>query len=100
MILGILGSYRKGGTIDQAVSLVLAAARANGAETKKIYLKDLNIGFCNNCRHCTQKPGEVPGQCPLEDDRLGLSKRSKVQMRMLLGRLSMLGTQMPSRNDF
>ena len=53
MILGIVGSYRKGGTIDQAVSSVLAAARTNGAETKKIYLKDLNIRFCNNCRRCT-----------------------------------------------
>ena len=59
MILGIVGSYRKRGTIDQAVSSVLAAARTNGAETKKIYLKDLNIGFCNNCRRCTQEPGEV-----------------------------------------
>ena len=38
MILGIVGSYRKGRTIDQAVSWVLAAARTNGAETKKIYL--------------------------------------------------------------
>jgi len=74
MILGIVGSYRKGGTIDQAVSSILAAARTNGAETKKIYLKDLNIGFCDNCRRCTQEPFEVPGQCHLEDDMQELFK--------------------------
>lgn len=74
MILGIVGSYRKGGTIDQAVSSVLAAAQTNGSETKKIYLKDLNIGFCNNCRRCTQEPGEAPGLCPLEDDMPELIK--------------------------
>jgi multimeric flavodoxin WrbA len=68
MILGIVGSYRKGGTIDQAVSSVLDAAQLNGAETKKIYLKNLNIGFCNNCRRCTQEPGLAPGHCHLEDD--------------------------------
>ena len=74
MILGIVGSYRKGGTIDQAVSSVLVAAQTNGAETKKIYLNDLNIGFCNNCRRCTQEPGEVPGLCTLEDDMPELIK--------------------------
>lgn len=68
MILGIVGSYRKEGTIDQAVSSVLAAARENGAESKKIYLNDLQIGFCSNCRRCTQEPGGVPGGCHLEDD--------------------------------
>lgn len=74
MILGIVGSYRKGGTIDQAVSSVLSAAQSCGAETKTIYLKDLNIGFCNNCRRCTQEPGGGPGQCPLEDDMSELIK--------------------------
>lgn len=74
MILGIVGSYRQGGTIDQAVSSVLDTAQRNGAETKKIYLKDLNIEFCKNCRTCTQEPGEVPGPCQLEDDMQGLIK--------------------------
>ena len=74
MILGIVGSYRKGGTIDQAVSSVLAAVQSNGVETKKIYLKDLNIGFCDNCRRCTQETGGAPGQCYLEDDMPELIK--------------------------
>ena len=68
MILGIVGSYRRQGTIDQAVSSVLAAARLNGAETKKIYLRDFHIELCTNCRLCTQAIGNDPGKCPLKDD--------------------------------
>ena len=68
MILGIVGSYRRDGTIDQAVSSVLAAAQSRGAETKKIYLLDFHLELCRNCRLCTQEPGTTPGQCPLEDD--------------------------------
>jgi multimeric flavodoxin WrbA len=68
MILGIVGSYRRGRTIDLAVSAVLAAARDKGAETKMIYLHDVHIEFCTNCRGCTQEPGSFPGTCPLADD--------------------------------
>lgn len=85
MILGIVGSYRKGGTIDQAVSSALAVAQTNGAETKKIYLKDLNIGFCNNCRHCTQEPGEMPGTCHLEDDMPELIKEIESANAYVIG---------------
>ncbi len=85
MILGIVGSYRKGGTIDQAVSSALATAQSNGADTKKIYLKDLNIEFCNNCRTCTQKTGEVPGQCHLEDDMPELIKEIESAEAYVIG---------------
>ena len=74
MILGIVGSYRREGTIDQAVSSVLAAARIHGAETRKIYLRDFHIEFCTNCRLCTQAPGSAPGTCPLQDDMPELIK--------------------------
>jgi len=74
MILGIVGSYRREGTIDLAVSSVLSNARKKGALTKKIYLNDFNIEFCRNCRHCTQEPGPVPGKCPLADDMPTLIK--------------------------
>lgn len=68
MILGIVGSYRKDRTIDLAVSEVLSAARKQGVETKKIYLNDVHIEFCTNCRHCTQDPGSAPGKCHLVDE--------------------------------
>lgn len=67
-ILGIVGSYRKGGVIDTLVSEVLAGAREEGATTVKIYLAEKQIEFCTNCRHCTQQPGPEPGICIHRDD--------------------------------
>ncbi len=67
-IVGIVGSYRKGGVIDQVVSLVLSSAEEHGAEVDKIYLLDTNIEFCTNCRTCTQEKGIEPGHCVLTDD--------------------------------
>jgi multimeric flavodoxin WrbA len=67
-IVAILGSYRKGGIIDQAVTEILHSAEAGGAQTTKIYLLDKRIGFCTNCRSCTQAPGAPRGKCVQQDD--------------------------------
>lgn len=67
-IIGIVGSYRRQHIIDTAVSQVLKAAQANGAEIRKIYLLDKNIEFCTNCRKCTQKEGDIIGKCVHNDD--------------------------------
>lgn len=67
-ITAIIGTYRKGGVTDSAVEEILAAARAAGAETTKIYLIDRHIEFCNNCRVCTQVEGQRRGACPLDDE--------------------------------
>ena len=66
-ITAIVGSYRKEGVIDQAVDEMLAAARAAGAETTKIYLADTRIEFCTNCRLCAQQDGAARGFCPIAD---------------------------------
>ena len=66
-ITAIIGSYRKGGVIDQAVDEMLAAAREEGAETTKIYLVDTRIEFCTNCRLCAQQDGAARGVCPIAD---------------------------------
>jgi len=66
--MAIVGSYRKGGTVDTVIDAILSAAREAGAETSKIYLIDKHIEFCTNCRQCTQAPGAIRGACPLEDD--------------------------------
>jgi len=71
-VIGIVGSYRKQGIVDSAVSEVLRAAEQQGVETKKIYLLDQHIEFCTNCRTCMQEPGEARGKCILEDDLDGL----------------------------
>ncbi|MBU1138909.1 MAG: flavodoxin family protein [Proteobacteria bacterium] len=66
--IGIVGSYRKQGVIDTAVSEVLSALQNLGVEIKKIYLLDYNIEFCTNCRTCLQPPGVTRGKCILKDD--------------------------------
>ncbi|HIP52649.1 MAG TPA: flavodoxin family protein, partial [Chromatiales bacterium] len=57
-VMGIVGSYRKGGMIDTAVSEILRAAERDGALVSKVYLLDAHIEYCKNCRKCMQSPGE------------------------------------------
>lgn len=71
-ILAINGSYRRGGMIDQAVEAACAAAREAGAETEIVRLSERNIKFCDNCRACTQRPGEKRGGCHKADDMAAL----------------------------
>jgi len=68
LVVAIVGSYRKGGTVDTAVDAVLAGAREHGAETNKIYLIDQHIEYCRNCRSCTQTDSPVRGACAIHDD--------------------------------
>ncbi|MEW5736684.1 MAG: flavodoxin family protein [Thermodesulfobacteriota bacterium] len=74
-ITAVVGTYREGGTIDQAVDLVLRAAEQAGAHVAKINLKDLDLRFCTNCRVCTQAPGNERGACVLPDDMGGILDR-------------------------
>jgi multimeric flavodoxin WrbA len=67
-IVGLVGSYRRGGAVDTLVGEVLEGARELGAETTKVYLLDKHIEFCTNCRACTQEPGSEPGKCIHDDD--------------------------------
>lgn len=66
-IVAIVGSYRKGGTVDSAVETVLESARAMGAQTQTFYLRDEHIEFCTNCRKCMQDSGEERGKCVQQD---------------------------------
>jgi multimeric flavodoxin WrbA len=66
-IVAIVGSYRKTGMVHAAVDEILAGAKDAGAETVKIDLLDQPIGFCKNCRSCTQQPGEKRGACVQHD---------------------------------
>lgn len=67
-IVGIVGSYRKHGAVDSAVSEILAEAEHHGAQTTTIYLQDRHIEFCTNCRVCLQQPGSDRGECVIKDD--------------------------------
>ncbi|HXY54666.1 MAG TPA: flavodoxin family protein [Nitrospirota bacterium] len=84
-ILGIVGSYRKNGTIDSLVTEVLTSAEEQGALTEKIYLLDKNIAFCTNCRTCTQKPGTERGLCVHRDDMADILDRYKFSDGIVLG---------------
>jgi NAD(P)H-dependent FMN reductase len=74
-VLAIAGSYRNGGVIDQAVDVAVRAATKAGAEVDVVHLRDYPIGFCRNCRECTQAPGEAPGECVQDDAMRGLVQR-------------------------
>lgn len=67
-IIAIVGSYRKGRTIDSAVDELLNSAKAAGATTEKINLLDKHIEFCTNCRNCVQQIGAQRGECTINDD--------------------------------
>lgn len=66
-LLAVNGSYREDGAIDQAVEVAVQTALAAGSNIEVIYLRDFPIEFCRNCRHCTQIPGEAPGECVHQD---------------------------------
>jgi multimeric flavodoxin WrbA len=84
-ILGIVGSYRRNGTIDSLVQAVLFAAEEQGAETDKIYLIDKHVEFCTNCRTCTQKPGAERGECVHRDDMAGILDRYDASDGIVIG---------------
>ncbi len=68
-ILAVNGSYRQGGIVDQAVEEAAKAAREAGASVEIILLREVPIEFCANCRHCTQRSGDTPGEC-VHNDRM------------------------------
>jgi multimeric flavodoxin WrbA len=67
-VVALMGTYRKGGTLDMAVEAILKGARKRHASTRTIYLTDRHIEFCTNCRHCTQEPGPERGKCIQKDE--------------------------------
>ena len=66
-ILAVNGSYRDDGITDQAVKAAVQAVQALGAEVDVILLREHPIEFCLNCRECTQRPGNSPGECVHHD---------------------------------
>jgi NAD(P)H-dependent FMN reductase len=67
-ITAIVGSYRRGGIVESAVDILLAAAGDHGADVEKVHLLDRHVEFCTNCRTCTTQPGPDRGRCTIADD--------------------------------
>jgi len=84
-VIAIVGSYRKGGTIDMAVQAILEGAREKGAETRTIYLTEKHVEFCTNCRRCTQAPGLQRGQCVQQDDLQAILDEVEAADAVVLG---------------
>ena len=51
-VLGLVGSPRKGGNTDTLVSAILYGAGASNHEVEKIFLYDIDILPCIDCRGC------------------------------------------------
>lgn len=66
-ILAINGSYRDDGITDKTIKAMVQILEESGAEVEVILLRKYPIEFCFNCRECTQKPGDTPGECVQHD---------------------------------
>jgi NAD(P)H-dependent FMN reductase len=84
-IVAIVGSYRKGGTVDRMVEAVLDVAREKGAETHTVYLTEQRIEFCTNCRQCTQTPGVERGKCAQQDGMEAILQEIEAADAVVLG---------------
>lgn len=80
-ILGIVGSPRRNGNTHILVSRILRAARAAGAKTEIIFLRDLNILPCDGCHACW-KGRQV---CSKADDMRALYPKIMESDAMVLG---------------
>jgi len=63
IVLGLMGSPRKGGNTDILVDAVLGEAEARGHEVSKVSVYDAGIGPCVDCRGCKKDDLE----CVVED---------------------------------
>jgi multimeric flavodoxin WrbA len=62
-VLGLVGSPRKNSNTDLLVSAVLYGAGANNHEIEKLFLYDIDISPCVDCRGCKKRDF----QCVLKD---------------------------------
>jgi len=83
-LLAIAGSYRDQGVIDQSVDVAVQAARRAGVRVDVVQLRDFPIGFCRNCRECTQAPGEAPGHCVQQDRMQELIRKIEAADSLIL----------------
>ena len=70
-IVAVMGSYRKGKTIDTLVDRAIEGVESAdpSAEIEKITLIDRNIGYCRNCGVCrSDDPSKPIARCAIDDD--------------------------------
>jgi multimeric flavodoxin WrbA len=62
-VVGIYGSPRKGGNSDTLLDYALQGAQKQGADVKRVYVRELHMSGCIECGGC-----ENTGTCVLKDD--------------------------------
>jgi multimeric flavodoxin WrbA len=62
-VIGIIASPHRDGSGAALVREALAGAREAGAEVQEVFLPDLRIEYCRDCRTCTGT-----GRCAVKDD--------------------------------
>jgi multimeric flavodoxin WrbA len=62
-VLGIAGSPRKNGNTDMLLAEFMRGATERGAETKTVFLRDLQVSPCKHCDACLKA-----GVCSIKDD--------------------------------
>jgi len=69
-ILAIIGSYRRGRTIDTLVDKAIEGAeQAGGVSVERVFLKDRDIKYCTNCMTCRgDDPAKEIANCSIADD--------------------------------
>ena len=63
IVLGILGSPRRGGNAEVLLDKALEGARSGGVSVEKISLNELTIRPCQECGGC-----DDTGKCVIADD--------------------------------
>lgn len=70
-VVAVMGSYRKGKTIDTLVDKAIEGAKSGdpAAEVEKITLIDKHIEYCRNCGICrNDDPAKPIARCAIDDD--------------------------------
>jgi FMN-dependent NADH-azoreductase len=70
-VIAIMGSYRKGKTIDTLVDRAIEGIKSvsSDAEIEKVVLIDRHIEYCRNCGACRHDdPEKLIARCTIEDD--------------------------------
>jgi len=70
-VVAVMGSYRKGKTVDTLVDRAVEGVRSVDpeAEVEKIVLVDRHIDYCRNCGACRRDdPAKPIAMCAIEDD--------------------------------
>ena len=80
MVLGIVGSPRRGANTETLIDQVLKGAEEAGGVTEKLLLGEMNIQPCRACNAC-----QNTGKCVIDDDFASTLEKMKESHVWVLG---------------